>query len=177
MVYPRGTAATWVRQGRAERLGRGLYRLVDTDTTELDTLACVAAAVPRGVFCLLTALRFHEIGTESPPDVWIAVPRGSRLPKTDACRVRVRFFRFSAAMMRYGVEERVAQGVPFRVTSPARTVVDCFRLRNKIGLPVALEALDDVLRDRKATVREIVRAAEIGRVANLIRPYLAARSW
>jgi predicted transcriptional regulator of viral defense system len=161
-----------MRQGRVERVGQGLYRPTEHDPSELDTVAHVAAVVPRGVVCLLSALRLHEIGTESPPDVWIAIPSRATRPSTRG--LPIRFVWFSPAMMRYGIEQRVADGVPFRVTSPVRTVVDCFRYRNKLGLSVALEALTDVLRDKRATVPEILRAAEVGRVRRVILPYLDA---
>jgi predicted transcriptional regulator of viral defense system len=163
-------AAAWVRSGKAVRLSRGLYRLTDYETTELMTIAEVAAVVPGGVICLLSALRMHAIGTESPPDVWIAIDGHARRPATGSLPVRV--VRFSPAMMRYGIEDRVADGVPFRVTSPARTVIDCFRYRRKIGLSVAIEALRDALATKTVTVSELLRAAEVGRVRTVMLPYL-----
>ena len=161
---------TWVRQGVVLRIDRGLYRIASYEATELETIAQVAASVPMGVVCLISALHLHEIGTQSPPIVWMAIPRGARAPQVRA--VAVRYVRWSAAMMQYGVEERVAQGVKFRVTSPARTVADCFRWRRQVGLGVALEALGDAIRSRKAGVSDIVRAAEVVRCRRSIEPYL-----
>ena len=159
-----------VSEGVAENFGNGLYRLTEVAATELDTIAMVAAAVPNAVMCLLTALRFHEIGTQSPHEIWIALDRKARRPAHPRARVRV--VRFSGPMLTYGVLRRSALGVPFRITSPARTVVDCFRYRNKLGLDIALEALHDVLRSRAATVDEIMRAAEMCRARTVLRTYL-----
>ena len=161
-----------VSQGIAENFGNGLYRLTGVPATELETIAMVAAAVPNAIVCLLTALRVHEIGTQSPRDIWIALDRKARKPVHPPARVRI--VRFSGPMLTYGVLRRSALGVPFRITSPARTVVDCFRYRNKFGLDIALEALDDVLRSRAATVSEIMRAAEACRARTVLETYLEA---
>ena len=161
-----------VSQGIAENFGNGLYRLTDVPATELETIAMVAAAIPNAVVCLLTALRVHEIGTQSPRDIWIGLDRKARKPVNPPARVRI--VRFSGPMLTYGVLRRSALGVPFRITSPARTVVDCFRYRNKFGLDIALEALDDVLRSRAATVSEIMRAAEACRARTVLETYLEA---
>ncbi len=163
-----------VSKGLVENLGNGLYRLSEVEPTEVETIAMVAAAIPNAVICLLTALRFHEIGTQSPHEVWIALDRKARKPAHPPSRVRI--VRFSGAMLTYGVASHSAQRVPFRITSPARTVVDCFRYRNKLGLDIALEALHDALRSRAATVDEIVRAAEVCRAQTVIRAYLEALS-
>ena len=168
----RNSIRTWVRRGEVEVLGRGLFRQRDAEFTELETLAWVAKRAPGAVFCLLTALRVHEIGTQSPPDVWIAIDRKARKPKIEAIRIRV--VRFAKTLLEDGVETREVLGVPVRITTPARTVVDCFRYRNKFGLDVALEALQDALRSRRATVTEIWSAAQAGRVANVMRPYIEA---
>jgi len=162
----------WLRDGTAERLGRGLYRLADAELSEHETIAMVAARVPRAVVCLLTALSVHGIGTQSPREVWIALDRKARRPRLGALPVRV--VRFSGPMLTYAVETREIQGVPVRITSPARTVVDCFRYRNKTGLDVALEALRDALSKRRASVAEILRSAEVGRVRSVIQPYVEA---
>ena len=156
----------------AENFGNGLYRLTEVPATELETIAMVAAAIPNSVVCLLTALRVHEIGTQSPRDIWIALDRKARKPVNPPARVRI--VRFSGPMLTYGVLHRTALGVPFRITSPARTVVDCFRYRNKFGLDIAVEALDDVLRSRAATVGEIMRAAEACRARTVLETYLEA---
>ena len=161
-----------VSRGVAENLGNGLYRFTEVASTELDTIAMVAAAVPNAVICLLTALQVHEIGTQSPHVTWIALDRKARKPAHPPTRLRI--VRFSGPMLTYGVVRRSALGVSFRITSPARTVVDCFRYRNKLGLDVALEALYDVLRSRTATVGEIMRAAEACRARTVMRAYLEA---
>ena len=156
----------------AENFGNGLYRLTEVPATELETIAMVAAAIPNAIVCLFTALHFHDIGTQSPHETWIALDRKARKPAHHPTRLRI--VRFSGPMLTYGVLHRTALGVPFRITSPARTVVDCFRYRNKFGLDVALEALDDVLRSRTATVDEIMRAAEFCRAGTVMRSYLKA---
>ena len=161
-----------VSRGIAENFGNGLYRLAEVPATELETIAMVAAAIPNAVVCLLTALRVHEIGTQSPRDVWIALDRKARKPAHPPSRVRI--VRFSGPMLTYGVLHRFALGVPYRITSPARTVVDCFRYRNKFGLDIAIEALEDVLRRRIATVSEIMRAAEACRARTVLQTYLEA---
>lgn len=161
-----------VSRGVAENLGNGLYRLTEAASTELETIAKVAASVPSAVICLLTALQVHEIGTQSPHKTWIALDRKARKPVRPPARLRI--VRFSGPMLTYGVVRRSALGVPFRITSPARTVVDCFRYRNKLGLEIALEALRDVLRSRAATVGEIIRAAEVCRARTVMRAYLEA---
>ena len=163
-----------VSKGLVENLGNGLCRLSEVEPTEVETIAMVAAAIPNAVMCLLTALRFHEIGTQSPHEVWIALDRKARKPAHPPSRVRI--VRFSGAMLTYGVVCYSAQGVPFRITSPARTVVDCFRYRNKLGLDIALEALHDALRSRATTVDEIMRAAEACRAQTVMRTYLEALS-
>ena len=159
-----------VSRGLAENFGNGLYRLTEVPATELETIAMVAAAVPNSIMCLLTALRFHEIGTQSPHETWIALDRKARKPLHYPTRLRI--VRFSGQMLTYGVVPRTALGVPFRITSPARTVVDCFRYRNKFGIDVALEALDDVLRSRAVTVSEIMRAADACRARTVMQSYL-----
>ena len=161
-----------VSQGIAENFGNGLYRLTEVPATELETTAMVAAAIPKAVVCLLTALCIHEIGTQLPHETWIALDRKARKPMHPPARLRI--VRFSGPMLTYGVEQRSALGVPFRITSPARTVVDCFRYRRKFGLDIALEALDDVLRSRTATVDEIMRAAEACRTRTVLESYLDA---
>lgn len=163
---------TWVRRGEVEVVGRGLFRQRDAEFTELETLAWVAKRVPGAVFCLMTALRVHEIGTQSPPDVWIAIDRKSRKPRVEAVRLRV--VRFAPRLLEEGVETREVLGVQVRVTSPARTVVDCFRYRNKFGLDVALEALQDAIRSHRVSVDALWHAADVARVRSVIRPYIEA---
>lgn len=161
-------------EGEVEKVGTGLYRLTNAPLDELETIAMVGAAVPKAIVCLLSALRVHEIGTQSPHEVWIAVDRKARVPKGPGVKLRV--VRFSGPMLTYGVTEQPMLGVAVKITTPARTVVDCFRYRKKIGLDVALEALSDALRSRKTTVDEILRAAEICRARTVLARYLEAQA-
>jgi predicted transcriptional regulator of viral defense system len=169
---PRNRLYSWLRRGMIEQLERGLYRRVDAEPGENETIATVVARVPLATVCLLTALRVYDLGSTAPRRVWIALDRKARRPKLE--RLPVQIVWFSRAMLSHGVETREMEGVPVRITSPARTVVDCFRYRNKVGLDVALEALRGLLRQRQTTVEEIVRAAEVCRVRSVIMPYLEA---
>ncbi|BCW92319.1 MAG: transcriptional regulator [Thermoanaerobaculum sp.] len=161
-----------VAMGDVEKIRPGLYRLADAEPSEMETIAMVAAVVPAGIVCLLSALSIHGIGTQLPHEVWLGLDRKARKPSGLPARVRI--VRFSGPMLAYGVKTQRILGVPVRVTSPARTVVDCFRYRNKIGLDVATEALREALHTRKTTVDEIVRTAEVCRARTVIRPYLEA---
>ena len=163
-----------VSKGVIEDLGSGLYRLSEVEPTELETIAMVASAAPNAIVCLLTALRIYEIGTQSPHEVWIALDRKSRKPTRLPAKTHI--VRFSGVMLTYGVISRPILGVPVSITSPARTVVDCFRYRNKVGIDVAMEALRDSIRTRKANVDEISRAAEVCRARTVMKTYLEALS-
>ncbi len=148
-----------VRAGKVEHVSRGLYRLVEAETTEHYSLAMAAARVPRSIVCLLTALRVHEIGTQSPPDIWLAIPHKARAPRfTD---VGLRLVRFSGPAWTLGVGEIEFEGVAGRITSPARTVVDCFRFERLVGPDVPIEALLDALRRKKTTIAELSRIEEV----------------
>ena len=157
------------RLGQLTRVGRGLYALPTLKPTEHHTLAEVAKRVPKAVFCLLTALRFHGLGTQNPREVWLAVDRRAGMPRVDFTPVRA--IRISGAALTDGIEAHGVEGIQVRVTSPARTVVDCFKFRNKIGLDVAVEALKDYRRLRKGTADELWRQADRLRLAKVIRPY------
>ena len=159
-----------VAEGVAEKAAPGLYRFSAVEATEMETIAMVASAVPHAIVCLLSALRVHDIGTQAPRQVWLAIDRKARKPVRLPASVRI--VRFSGQMLTYGVDEQTMQGVRVLITSPARTVVDCFRYRNKIGLDVALEALRDAVRSRKAMIAEIDRAADVCRISSVIAPYL-----
>jgi predicted transcriptional regulator of viral defense system len=161
-----------VDAGTIEKVGPGLYRLASAEPSEFETLAMVASVAPSGIVCLLSALGFHRIGTQVPHEVWLAIDRKSRRPTRVPTKLRI--VRFSRAMLSYGVETHAILDVPVRITSPARTVVDCFRYRTKLGLDVALEALRDALASRTATMDQITRAAEVCRVRTVIKPYLDA---
>ena len=160
------------RQGKIVRSGRGLYSLPDAAITEHHSYAEVARRVPGGVFCLLSALAFHEITTQSPTSLWIALPQGARRPAISTPSLRV--VRLSGASLTEGIEKHRVEGVPIRIYSAAKTVADCFKFRNKIGLDIAIEALKDSLQQKKATVNEIYRYAKVCRVSNVIRPYMEA---
>lgn len=162
----------WVESGAVERVARGLYRLTAAESTEHYTLAAVCARAPQAIVCLLSALRVHGLGTQLPHQVWIAIPHKARAPRLPEFPVRV--VRFSGPSLRYGVEDIRLEGVPAHITSPARTVVDCFRFRRHVGRDAALEALREALRDRKAGADEIWRAAEVCRARSLVEPVLEA---
>jgi predicted transcriptional regulator of viral defense system len=161
-----------VAAGLIEKIDSGLYRLIDVEMSELETIAMVAAAAPKAIVCLLSALRVHDIGTQGPHELWLAVDRKARVPTR--LPARARFVRWSGAMLTYGVTVIPILGVPVRITSPARTVVDSFRYRNKIGLDVALDALRDGVRSRRVQVADIDRAAEVCRMRTVMAPYRAA---
>ena len=163
-----------VAEGAVERVAHGLYRFTEAEITEHHTEAAVCLRVPSAIVCLLSALNIHNIGTQLPHRVWIAIPHKARTPRLSTLPVRV--VRFSGASLNYGVQHTVFEGVPARITSPARTVVDCFRLRRLVGKDVALEALRDTLRERRATVDEVWRAAEVCRAKSLVGPVLEALS-
>jgi predicted transcriptional regulator of viral defense system len=158
------------RQGKLDRAGRGMYTLPDAAITERHSYAEVAKRVPEAVLCLLSALVFHEITTQNPASVWIALRQGARTPALNSPSLRL--VRLSGPSLTEGVENHRIEGVPVRVYSAAKTVADCFKFRNKIGLDVAIDALKDILRQKKASINEIHRYAKICRVSNVIRPYL-----
>jgi predicted transcriptional regulator of viral defense system len=161
-------------EGKLLRIGRGLYQLPDAPITENHGLAQVAARVPSGIVCLTSALQFHGITTASPWCVHLMLPRGARVPKLDYPPLEIVY----AAPTTYeaGIEEHVLEGVTVKVTSLPKTIADCFKYRNKIGLALALEALQQALEEQKTTRGEIHRYAKICRVDNIIRPYMEAFS-
>lgn len=165
VVLTRLTAA-----GLLEKVERGLYRLPDAQVSEFESLATIATKVPQAVFCLLTALQFHELTTQLPRQLWIAMPRGSHPPRIDYPPLKM--VQFTGEAYTAGVEEVVRDGVKLRVYGVAKTLADCFKHRNKIGLDVALEALKDARSRNRASVDEIWRYAKVCRVANVMRPYL-----
>lgn len=158
--------------GLLEQLSRGVYRLAELPAPGKYDVVAVAERVPDAVLCLISALDFHEIGTQIPAFVNIAIGPKDWHPQFQYPPVRV--YRMSGEALEAGVEEHTVDGTPVRVFSPAKTVADCFKFRNKVGLDVALEALRETLRSRKATRGEIMRYAAIDRVANIVRPYLEA---
>lgn len=160
------------REGTVQRVGRGLYVPSALDSTEHHTLVEACARVPSGVVCLLSALHFHGLTTQLPFRVWMAIHEKAWQPRVD--HPPLNFVRFSGAAWTYGVERHVIEGVTVRVYSPAKTVADCFKYRNKIGVDVAVEALRETWRQRRASVDEIWRAAAACRMARVITPYLQA---
>lgn len=170
---PSATFRRLAQGGILRRTGRGLYMLADAaGVTEHHTLAEACVRVPHGVVCLLSALRYHDLTTQAPFEVWLAVETVKWRPIVDYPPLRI--VRFSGAAFTEGVEEYLVEGVAVRVYSIAKTVADCFKYRNKIGLDVALEALRDVRDRRLATNDELWHYAQVCRVANVMLPYLEA---
>ena len=160
-----------VRTGQLERTGRGVYSLPDTSISAQRSLAEVALRVPRGVVCLLSALRVHEIGTQAPFEVWLALPPGVA-PRITSPALRV--MRMSGGAMTQGVERIKVDGIQVPVFNAAKTVADCFKFRNKIGLDVAMEALREAWHGKKVTMDDLWRYATIDRVGRFMRPYMEA---
>ena len=167
---PREYLRRLLDEGLLDRTGRGLYVAAGSKPTPNHTLAEVCKRVPHGVVCLLSALQFHELTTQAPFEVWLAIGEKARLPKVEYPPMRI--VRFSGQALEFGVKEHRVEGVVVKVYGPAKTVADCFKYRNKIGLDVAMEALRDCWKKRRATMDELWAAAEVCRVANVMRPYL-----
>ncbi len=159
-----------VRCGQLAMVGRGLYAIPGRTVSEHGTLAEVARKYPQAVVCLLSALRFHDLTTQSPFEVWLAIPNKARAPRMEYPPLRI--VRFSGAALTEGVQEHIVDCVPVRVTSVAKTVSDCFKYRNKIGLDVALEALHASWKEKRFTMDELWHFAVVCRVANIMRPYM-----
>lgn len=169
------TAATMSRMerdGEVVRLARGLYQLSDAPLDSHHSLAETAKRVPRGVVCLVSALAFHGLTDQLPRQIWMAIGQKDWAPKPDSTPIRI--VRFTERLLNESVETHVIEGVPVKVFGIVKTIADCFRYRNKIGLSVAIEGLQEALRQRKATPGEIARHAEHGGVTTVIRPYLEA---
>jgi len=164
------------QKGLLERAGRGIYRQPNWKVTENHSLVEVAQRVPRGVICLLSALRFHDLTTQSPFEVWVAIDRKAHRSNSirDGHMTPLHIVRFSGEALTSGVEEHTIEGVIVKIYSPAKTVADCFKYRNKIGIDVAMEALRDCWQKRRASADELWRYAKICRVANVMRPYMEA---
>ena len=156
--------------GKLQRVARGLYGLPDAEISEHQTLIEVCQRVPKAVLCLLSALQFHAIGTQIPHEVWIALPEATQTPALDYPRLRIA--RLRGAAYSEGIQTVTEHGASIRVYSIAKTVTDCFKFRNKIGLDVALEALKDAWRDRKVTMAELNHFAKINRDERVMQPYL-----
>ncbi|EZP56621.1 type IV toxin-antitoxin system AbiEi family antitoxin domain-containing protein [Delftia sp. RIT313] len=159
-----------VRDGRLKRVGRGVYSLPDRPLSEHTSLAEAALRVPRGVICLLSALRVHGLGTQAPHQVWLAIPQNSPTPRVEHPSLRP--VRMSGPALSEGVQSMRIDGLDVPVFNVAKTIADCFKYRNKIGIDVALEALRDGWERRKVSMDELSHYADIDRVSNVMRPYL-----
>ncbi len=160
------------RAGRLQRVARGLYSLPDVEITEHQSALEVCQRVPKAVLCLLSALQFHEIGSQMPHEVWIALPEGTQAPVLDYPALRIA--RLRGAAYSEGIETVTTYGAPIRVYGIAKTITDCFKFRNKIGLDVALEALKEAWSQRKISMEEIHHFAKINRVERVMQSYLEA---
>jgi predicted transcriptional regulator of viral defense system len=167
---PREYLIRLFRKGLVNRVGRGLYTPLHADVSEHYNFAEACKKIPAGVICLFSALRFHSLTTQAPSEVWIAIDGKARHPRESGLPIRV--VRFSGDALHAGIEEHIIEGVKVRVYNPAKTVADCFKYRNKIGLDVALEALKESWRERRCTMDQLWYYAKICRVANIMRPYL-----
>ena len=169
---PRVILTRMTASGQLEKVGRGLYRLPQTQMSADESLNAIAIKVPQAVFCLLTALQFHGLTTQLPRQVWLAMPRGSHAPRIDYPPIRM--VQYSGQSYSQGIEVFERDQVLLRVYSVAKTVIDCFKHRSAIGLDVALEALKEARAGQRASADELWRFAKICRVANVMRPYLEA---
>ena len=169
---PRVVLTRMAASGQLERAARGLYRLPDSGSSEYESLVTVASKVPQGVVCLLSALQFHGLTTQLPWQVWIAMPRGSHVPRLEYPPIRM--VQFTGEAYTQGIETHERDGVTLHVYSVAKTVADCFKHRNKIGMDVALEALKDARAQGRASFDDLWRSAKVCRVSNVMRPYMEA---
>ena len=171
-VHPE-TLNRLVKKGEVIRIGRGLYTLPNMESqSSFQTYIEISKKIPRGVVCLLSALAFHEITTQVPYQVWLAIGEKARKPRMT--HTEVRFVRFSQQLLDEGVQVYSIQNNPVKITNPARTIIDCFKYRNKIGLDVAVEALKEGWRDGRFTMDDLWKYAKLCRVAKVIRPYIEA---
>ncbi len=174
--YAAGVPHTYIRrlqdEGLLLQIKRGIYHHVDLEHTESYSLAVVSKAVPHGVICLLSALRFHNLTTQLPRQVWILIEHNKWTPTNPPVSLRVT--RTNRNLLMTGVERHSIDGVSVPITSPGKTVADCFKHRNKVGTDVAIESLRDCLLERRATASEIWQFAKINRVTSVIRPYIEA---
>lgn len=172
LCIPRVYLSRLVRDGHLERVSRGLYQIAENDITEHFTMVQAAKRVPNGVVCLLSSLSFHRFTTQLPFLVWIAIERDKWEAGLNDLPLRI--FEFSKKAFHAGIETHTIQGVTVRVYCPAKTVADCFKYRNKIGLDVAIEALRECQREKKCTTDELWHFARLCRVSNIMRPYMEA---
>lgn len=172
----RGFARTYLQRlrdrGEVRPLARGVYAHKSFRGDENQSLVETAKRIPQGVVCLLSALRFHQIGTQAPEEVWIAIPRGHAYPRASGTELRL--CKFSTAAHASGIEKHEREGGTVRVYSPAKTVADCFKFRHRIGLDVCIEALTDCLAKRRASISDLMKYGAVCRVQRVMRPYLEA---
>jgi predicted transcriptional regulator of viral defense system len=160
-----------LKKGKVQKVERGLYVLANSErVTEFQSFAEACKRVPQGIICLLSALVIHGITTQLPSEIWMAIHRKTRRPKIET--LPLQFIYLSDPALSEGIETLDVEGASVPVFCLAKTVADCFKYRNKIGLDVALEALREARKSRKCTMDEIWRYAKICRVSNVMRPYL-----
>jgi predicted transcriptional regulator of viral defense system len=166
----RETIRRLLETGEIISIARGLYTSSQFIPDENFTFIVAQKIAPKGIICLLSALSFHEIGTQNPSEVWIAIPRGTRTPQVEDYPIQISLF--SGEAYSNGIEEHTVDGVAIRVYSIAKTIADCFKYRNKIGLDVAIQALKDVIQNKRTSIEEILHFAKICRVEKVMKPYM-----
>lgn len=172
MGISRTTVARLVSENKLEKLAPGLYCLPDTEFSEKESLIVISNLVPQAVFCLLTALQLHEITTQLPRKVWFAMPKGSHVPKIK--HPPIKMILYSELAYQEGIEIIQSDKFNLKVYNPAKTIADCFKHRNRIGIDIAIEALKEAYAKNKVTIDELWHYAKICRVSNVMRPYLEA---
>ncbi|MDQ5988416.1 MAG: hypothetical protein CSYNP_04176 [Syntrophus sp. SKADARSKE-3] len=166
------TISKMLNTGLVTRLGRGLYRFTDKPTLGNPDLATVAMKIPKGVVCLISALSFHEMTTEIPHEIYLALPRGTEPPRLGHPPLRI--FWFSASTFDAGIEQHDVDGIPIKIYNPEKTLADCFKYRNKIGMDVVLEALKLYRQRKRVEIDRLIHYARLCRVEKVMRPYLEA---
>ena len=169
---PREYLLRLFKKGKLERIGRGLYTLPDMEVSEQISFSEIAKLVPNSVICLISALNFHNLTTQLPFEVWIAIERGKWRP--DITYPPINVTHISGESFSYGIDTHIISGVPVKIYNPAKTIADCFKFRNKVGLEVAVEALRQGWREKKFTMDELWLVSKINRISNVIRPYMEA---
>lgn len=167
---PRAYLTRLCDRGVLERVDRGIYRRIDAALTEVHSLAQASLRIPKGTICLLSALQFHELTTELPYAIWMMIDRHARIPGPTQQRLEI--VRASGYARDHGVEEHEIEGVLVKITSPAKTVADCFCYRKYVGLDVAMASLREYVEKNVASIDELVAAAKADRVYSLMRPYV-----
>jgi predicted transcriptional regulator of viral defense system len=169
---PRIALSRALASGQLKRLARGVYSLADYRQSEQGVLAFVSQKVPGAIICLLSALRVHDLTTQAPHEIWIALPNKAWVPKLEYPKLRLT--RFGEASFNYGVMTKLIEGQEIRITTIEKTIADCFKFRNKVGLDVALEALKDAGASKRLDRDELWKCAKVNRITRIIRPYMEA---